>query len=199
MTLSRTIARPLRWLGHGWFGLLLVGFAATLVVWAFGSHGANRKLFTSQHRYEVGYWGGGATHRAVSLEVISGTTTGGQFHFDWMDSRWATTRVLPFGIRIGSRPPTDPHPTFYFRIVIPCWVLALATGVPALAWFGVRGARHVRARRLRAASRGGNPPCPKCGYDLRATPHRCPECGTMPAGGQATTAQRLATLVEKPH
>ena len=54
-----------------------------------------------------------------------------------------------------------------YLVAIPLWLLALAFGVlPAAAAF------HSRKRRL---SNGGL--CPACGYDLRATPDRCPECG----------------------
>ena len=51
---------------------------------------------------------------------------------------------------------------------LPHWSLALL--------FAILPALHLRAAiRLRRLNRIGH--CPRCGYDLRATPERCPECG----------------------
>ena len=57
-------------------------------------------------------------------------------------------------------------------LFVPHWVpLGLFAAAPA-AWF---------ARRLRRARRSACGLCIACGYDLRATRHRCPECGNAAA------------------
>jgi hypothetical protein len=52
---------------------------------------------------------------------------------------------------------------------VPYWAVALPTAAFPLTLLYVRRFRHMRRRRLAL--------CPSCGYDLRATPGRCPECG----------------------
>jgi hypothetical protein len=61
--------------------------------------------------------------------------------------------------------------TLHARAVAPMWSVAMLTGLPPLGW----GAAWLR-RRVRGCSRRPGF-CRGCGYDLRATPQRCPECG----------------------
>jgi predicted Zn-ribbon and HTH transcriptional regulator len=46
------------------------------------------------------------------------------------------------------------------------WSIVMLTAAVVCAW--------LSARHKRSPDR-----CIKCGYDLRATPERCPECGTV--------------------
>lgn len=61
----------------------------------------------------------------------------------------------------------------------PFWILTLR--FPSLGLFIALPALWlVRRRPWRMLRRVDHSRCARCGYDLRATPGRCPECGTIP-------------------
>jgi hypothetical protein len=75
----------------------------------------------------------------------------------------------------GQVMPAIPVAQHNRRIGVSHWFVAgLLAIAPASAGFR----RIIRSRRRRA--RIGRGLCPACGYDLRATPGRCPECGEVP-------------------
>jgi hypothetical protein len=81
--------------------------------------------------------------------------------FHWFVSRGGSA-VNANGNAILTTPPS-------WRVGLPMWFLALVFSLLPLRW---------RIRTRRTCSPGD---CLECGYDLRATPDRCPECGAVPA------------------
>ena len=56
--------------------------------------------------------------------------------------------------------------------VVPHWFIVMVSVSLPTCW-------AIQRYRAKRSARAGL--CPACGYDLRATPDRCPECGAVPA------------------
>jgi hypothetical protein len=151
--------------------LSLLLCVAVCVLWAALPRAMPAQFYTSGHRYSV-HW----TPESMWLEVTAGVRDArGGFRAPagqgWASS-WDWPQPLPLGFGYGRSPVGDPRAAFYRGVALPWWFLFSAPLVlPAWRLVGWR----LAARRHRRAARKHL--CPHCGYDLRASPGRCPECG----------------------
>ncbi len=101
--------------------------------------------------------------------------------------------LLPFVVYVAVRfqtfdnefgpPGLQPIPRPASWEVDGIWYPAMALTVLPLSWIPVT----VLTRRYRHLHVGL---CSFCGYDLRGTPHRCPECGKVPSRRPDTSKRR---------
>ena len=98
---------------------------------------------------------------AVAQIEMGGNWDDVNFDWEWHGFAWHHNR--------NTR-----HGTLHAEGFVPFWSVAAATALLPLAWTTSR--LRSRIRRGRRSNAGL---CPACGYDLRATPDRCPECGKL--------------------
>jgi hypothetical protein len=84
--------------------------------------------------------------------------------------------TLGFGTRRGtyelqSSKYDPPLKVRCWDLYLPNWFLILDCAILPALWIRLRLRKNWRVKRRL---------CCECGYDLRFTPYRCPECGTVP-------------------
>jgi hypothetical protein len=113
-------------------------------------------LHRSRHYFHVEEWGAGNTldNTERTWVILNGLP----------NMRIFGTRFLGFGIYWFCF-----EANYAINLFIPLWAVIFGA-IPIPAYWAIR--------RLRTNFRTGY--CAQCGYDLRATRERCPECGTIP-------------------
>lgn len=130
-------------------------------------------LFSTDGRVYAGAYWDAADPWKVSPGFHCGSDHGWSFGFYCMVmSREHGHEWGGFGVTVADLPPDRMAPNIR-QVTAPHWFLALAFAALPV-WWGFR-----RTKALRLARRSSRGLCPSCGYDLRASAERCPECGVV--------------------
>jgi hypothetical protein len=89
-------------------------------------------------------------------------------------ARLVDARMRAFVRRSNSYPPALASTSAAGLALSSAYVIAASAILPGLWLLSLLGPVLVRRRRRRRMLKGL---CPECGYDVRASPARCPECG----------------------
>jgi hypothetical protein len=115
--------------------------------------------------------------RASGFTKVSWTRgSPNQYTFNYNPDVRGRPLLYRLGLRVSHGMDDSSASRGYTEARVPDWLLAVLTCLLPLAWMG-------RVYRRRRSARRGL--CPVCSYDIRATPERCPECGTLAAKGRA--------------
>lgn len=178
-----------RWLFNFAAGASLLLCAAMAVIWV-RSHLINDRLYWSRFWDDAqwSYWSQHILHSGAGEIAYARIVQGQSLNPGWQavlstqntparkySTSPSTRPAIGFsvqwsywGITYGHRPF---GPGRADEIVVPIWtIIAISAILPGI-WL-------LRQRMLRRRRMAGR--CATCGYDLRATPDRCPECGTVP-------------------
>jgi hypothetical protein len=147
-----------------------------------GSAAEWKKYREENHRPPGVYYSGHYDYFDRGMSATFRRQPNGRY-FAGFGSGWNSTYQTDYSVV----PPVRRVVHTYRRLGAPWWPFVLLTAA-APAWQTVR---IVRSRRRRRRVRAGL--CAGCGYDLRASPGRCPECGKISEGpGNAAAVQRSA-------
>ena len=154
---------------------------AAVGYWGYRPHRGNPK-YQDANALVVLHWRGRSSFAVVRRACV----TGPGFRRDlgangrnWVHTSVPADRLDSLAPQWGVIKPPDGWAGFYYwkgsyfeAVVLPDWALIATTALMPAGWVVRFGRRRGRATRGL---------CSHCGYDLRATPERCPECGTIPA------------------
>jgi hypothetical protein len=143
-----------------------------------GSGGIGYNRIVSNYSLDVGWQE--LQKQDAHRMAVAGAVTGRNFYFfhterplTYPDFRMRVNDDPWLGFKFGTLTTTRRTRLYAASVeaIVPFWSVVLTFAVVpfvwCLRWYARRRRKHSGA-------------CQACGYDLRATPERCPECGTVP-------------------